>query len=138
MKQVHSFSPNFRVVCQFKDCAATYLNYESFRSHVYKKHNDVVKSNYGNSESSIVISGANLRSYASESESSESMLYEADTYDYSSEDVEEQAEELTRAAALFILRTMEVHKTSQVSHNCCSSWLGVSVLLEFNINLILI
>ena len=62
--------------------------------------------------------------YASEKELNESHYseqYEANTYNHSSEDVDEQTEELACAVALFILRTMEMHKMSQVSlKSCCS------------------
>ena len=41
--EVHSFSPDFHIECGLgRDtrCPATYTNYVSFRSHVYKKHRD--------------------------------------------------------------------------------------------------
>ena len=116
MKQVHSFSPNFRLVCDLgESCAATYINYESFRSHVYKKHKDVVNPNTSNRE---LPATTNL-SHASESDSESHptlQQYEVDAYDPSLEEqTDEDQDEITRAVALFILRIMEVHKTSQVS-----------------------
>ena len=39
---IHGSKPNFRVTCGLDSCPATYSNYESFRSHVYRKHRNVL------------------------------------------------------------------------------------------------
>ena len=116
IKQVHSFSPNFKIVCDLNpnfNCAATYVNYESFRSHVYKKHKDIVNPKSGNRVLDTVdITDNQLTSYAPDIDES---LGEQDEVDHSSQDRGKQSEEFTRSVALFILKTMEMHKTSQVS-----------------------
>ena len=40
--QVHSFDADFHVVCGLgpTKCPATYTNFQSYRSHVYKKHRE--------------------------------------------------------------------------------------------------
>ena len=36
----HRYDPGLRIRCGIKSCPETYTNFESFRSHVYRKHRD--------------------------------------------------------------------------------------------------
>ena len=45
MGDIHSFGPGLRVVCGLgpeKNCPAAYTNINSFKSHVYKKHRNLL------------------------------------------------------------------------------------------------
>ena len=104
--EVHSFSPDFRIVCGLgsEKCPATYTNFQSFRSHVYKKHREVL-----------------TRSHGEEDNDTTSLCPSVNDGDNGGLDVSingaqdgEDEDQITRAAALFILKTMEIHRTSQV------------------------
>ena len=36
--QVHKFDPGLKIYCGIDGCPVSYTNFESFRSHVYRKH----------------------------------------------------------------------------------------------------
>ena len=38
----HYFDPNLTIRCGIESCAEVYKNYESFQSHVYRKHREVL------------------------------------------------------------------------------------------------
>ena len=40
--EIHRHDPNLSIRCGVHRCPQTYFNYESFRSHVYRKHRDVL------------------------------------------------------------------------------------------------
>ncbi len=40
--QVHQFEPNFQVKCGLDGCPLRYTSYPSYRSHVYRKHRNVL------------------------------------------------------------------------------------------------
>ena len=39
---IHRFDPGLSIRCGIKACPETYTNFESFRSHVYRKHRDIL------------------------------------------------------------------------------------------------
>ena len=113
--EVHSFTPGFRVECGLgpdRNCPATYTNYHSFRSHIYKKHREELYACPPQSSGSASNSReppANFGFGADEDEEN------AGTQPLNLDEIPpDYDEQLTRAAALFILKTMEIHKTSQV------------------------
>lgn len=103
--QVHSHRPGFSVQCGLgrSKCPATYKNFQSFRSHVYKKHRDDLFL-YDQ------VSGHDENEGGDEFEEP----------DNSDEESSEYSNHLSRAAAQFILKTTEVHNVSQVIfvNNC--------------------
>ena len=108
--EVHSFGPDFHVVCGLgpSKCPVAYTKFESFRSHVYKKHRQELFCTAEHvSEEDNGTSCGDSTFYPNEVEfdspgpSSDSRGGDGD-------------DQMTRAAALFILKTMEIHKTSQV------------------------
>ena len=40
--KTHRFDPNLSIKCGINSCSERYKNYESFRSHVYRKHKEVI------------------------------------------------------------------------------------------------
>jgi len=120
--EVHSFEPNFRIVCGLtldsirETCPATYTNYGSFRSHVYTKHRRLMNLHLPlDSSECNEFEGPHdheencheLRSnHMQDAEEVHTVSVDHDSH--SSQD------QITRAAALFILKTMEVHQVSQV------------------------
>lgn len=42
MGEIHRHDPSLHIRCGVDRCPQTYTNYESFRSHVYRKHRDVL------------------------------------------------------------------------------------------------
>ena len=106
--EVHSFSPGFRIDCGLgpNKCPATYTKYSSFRSHVYKKHREELHHSDSGPEQ-VGITNAN--------DGPENSLSGLDQDEGRNEIMPlDYDEQLTRAAALFILKTTEIHKTSQV------------------------
>jgi len=105
--EVHSFEPGFRVVCGLgNNCPSVYTNFKSFRSHVYKKHR------------SILLPPATQNGDINWNESVQDLGGVATDYDDIAEDngAEHNSAEVdpTRIAAMFILKTTEVHRVSQV------------------------
>ena len=43
MGEIHRYDPNLRIRCGIDCCPQSYTNFDSFRSHVYRKHRDVLK-----------------------------------------------------------------------------------------------
>ena len=39
--EIHRYDPSLSIRCGINRCPQTYTNFESFRSHVYRKHRDV-------------------------------------------------------------------------------------------------
>ena len=120
LRQVHSFRPNFHVVCGLgpeKNCPANYTNFESFRSHIYSKHREELllstSSSPSSSHSPRVETTLEACGVLEEDRNVTNPLVFLEDF---SESIEEELQEdqTTRAAALFILKTMEVHRISQV------------------------
>ena len=113
--EVHSFEPNFHVVCGLildstqAVCSATYSNHGSFRSHVYSKHRQVMNL-HSTTQPTGEISFEEDREEGYNN--AEMVNSTADSAHHRVSDSEES--QITRAAALFILKTTEMHHVSQV------------------------
>lgn len=110
--QVHRHNSNFSIVCGLGDprCPATYTKFESFRSHVYKKHKaelDVVVTSESDTQFSNEESPNTPSDRFSDNEG------EGSGSSFPHLEIPSQ-DQLNRAAAMFILKTMEIHRTSQV------------------------
>ena len=109
IRVVHSFEPDFHILCGLdNDCPATYTVYESFRSHVYKKHRELLVSDSFD-DNCYQAGGVAAQDLDSSDDTGCDMIT-----DYSDEDNDEVAVDGTRIAAMFILRTTEIQRTSQV------------------------
>lgn len=42
IRNIHKHDPGFQIQCGLEQCPKTYKNYDSFRSHVYRKHRSVL------------------------------------------------------------------------------------------------
>ena len=120
--EVHSFGPNFHIICGLTldstraECPAIYTKYGSFRSHVYKKHRQIMNLHPTqpiDDDPLQLEDGSNSNEDVHQEESHHELI-ELQDHDAGDVDTSGEANQVTRAAALFILRTMEVHKISQV------------------------
>lgn len=104
----HRFDPGFFISCGLRFCPATYTNYESFRSHVYRKHRD---------ELFVESNGCTPDSHSEEADSS--LLDWEGTADISNDEhpkhSTEPLDDMKLHAAKFILRTKEECKLTQTS-----------------------
>ena len=58
--RTHRFEPGLSIKCRINSCSEKYTNYESFRSHVYCKHEEVLNihkdtHNHGSQEDEHII-----------------------------------------------------------------------------------
>ena len=58
--RTHRFEPGLSIKCGINSCSEKYTNYESFRSHVYRKHEEVLNickdtHNHGSREDEHII-----------------------------------------------------------------------------------
>ena len=100
---IHAFGPSKEIHCGIDGCPASYKteNFSSFRSHVYRKHRDVLF--LGDTNSSDDRNPQN-------GECSSAQLEEdgADPNSYSASDSEMvTGPDMKKAAALFLLKTLE-------------------------------
>ena len=116
--EVHSFEPNFHVVCGLTldstqaPCPATYTKHGSFRSHVYTKHRQVMKL-YSNSAVDEISTEEDREGSYSNAEVVDTTAVDSQ---HRTADNKFEESQLTRAAALSILKAMEVHHVSQVPY----------------------
>ena len=136
---VHSFQPNFKITCNFcppSQARETYTNFGAFKRHIYKKHRDEACFPLG-----VHPTPSALPSAADEPAEAEDItvqvlyilyiyycvhqqhnglvimiILQAPVLETEAEQDESPVEksDSERAAALFVLRSMEVHKISQV------------------------
>ena len=112
IRAVHSFEPNFHILCGLDNgCPATYNVYESFRSHVYKKHREQLLSSGTNDNS-----GSSYQEGVAVDTAPDNGHDEIEEIDIDGENPTVQVDN-TKMAAMFILRTTEIQRTSQVSNN---------------------
>lgn len=105
---VHSFDPGFRICCGIQECPRIYTNWNSFRKHLYRKHGtemETVPSNEPVTHLNIVDTTDNL--------AFEPTL--SDALSSSSQDRSHAQMQLKRQAAIFLLKSKEIYKTSQLS-----------------------
>ena len=110
--EIHSFDPNFRIECGLgpanSKCPNTYTIFASFRSHVYRKHKEELYAN-----DTTVINSSNSSADVNETVGSAELEQEISLNSQDSD--ANSSHQNTRSAALFILRTTEVHRVSQVT-----------------------
>ena len=110
--EVHKFSPDFHITCGLgsdEKCPATYTKYESFRSHVYKKHREELFSE--------CVQNGDVHQDDSD-DAGVSLLQDGEeggVNSTSSSPATAGNMSVKRAAALFILKSMEERRISQVS-----------------------
>lgn len=49
--EIHRYDPSLVIRCGIDRCPQTYMNFESFRSHIYRKHRDVLHCNSSHASS---------------------------------------------------------------------------------------
>ena len=106
----HRFDPGLSIVCGIDFCVEVYKNYESFRSHVYRKHREVL----GSCESTQAEGSIPGISQIGDTESREAhnvALEEEETM-MTDEDYDPK-----KSAALFLLKTREERKVTQTALN---------------------
>ena len=113
---VHSFNSNFHITCSLvpHNCPKTYTKYESFRPQVYRKHREELKV-------STVYTGEleqDDENYAGSNAGGNTVhdpLFDQEDEDLISQSAPTVDMSVKRAAAMFILKSMEERKISQVS-----------------------
>lgn len=98
--RTHRYETNLSFKCGINSCPE-YTVYESFRSHVYRKHREVLYSRRRNSDE-------NLDEHHFEMEDQE---------DENQDDENESKADIKRLAALFLLKIQEEHKVTQTVLN---------------------
>lgn len=97
---VHSFEPGFKVTCGISGCSRTYGNFRSFQKHIRRRHVAVLDESETNAEYDP---GCDLE----ELEVSSSLVSDDNEQGHSST--------LKRSDALFLLKTKEIGRVSQVT-----------------------
>ena len=94
---IHAHQAGFKVVCGINGCPRSYINYGSFRKHLYRKHSETVEPVLGHSIHSV------LDELAPCSPPAPTTLTDED--------------KLKRSLILFILKSKEIHQLSQLALN---------------------
>lgn len=105
----HRFDPGLIIRCGINSCPETYRKFESFRSHIYRKHREVLGPD-----------GAEDEDHVSRSISVEHEAEGEQTSATNSDDDAETTEHdnpAKRSAALFLLKTCEERKVTQTALN---------------------
>ena len=120
--KTHRFDPNLSIKCGVNSCTEKYTNYESFRSHVYRKHKELVyhtdatdTSESRGTEDSTEISVADDHSLGDDQFSDDD-----DDDDNCRDQITNGSctdAELRHSAAMFLLRMHEEHKVTQSALN---------------------
>ena len=101
--EVHRFDPGLTIRCGIERCPQTYSNYESFRSHVYRKHRHVLHSTLSTTD-------------ASRSESSID-ISNVDTSNSIDNHLTEEVINIKDAGAKFVLKVREEYRIPQTTLN---------------------
>ena len=124
---IHTFGPSREIQCGIDGCPASYKteSFNSFRSHVYRKHRDVL----------FTANEENIPPDHGEDES-ESSSYQPinDGMDDNDQDQMLVGPTMKRAAAVFLLKTLEERKITQTALNGIMS--DCQALLEIILSLI--
>ena len=111
----HRYDPGLRIRCGINSCTDQYKNFESFRSHVYRKHREALI-NASNPAPTQAITNGRLGQEESGTDGDLQMdgwgndLMEFEKKRYVDADPQ-------RLAALFLLKTREERKITQVALN---------------------
>ena len=100
---VHSFEPGFQITCGVNGCARTYTNFRSFQKHLTRQHQAAFEKNT-----------------TDDSTADSHVLEEEIPLNIDASPIvttEEERSSLKRSAALFLLKTKEVHRVTQTALN---------------------
>ena len=105
----HRCEPGLCIVCGIDACKETYKNYDSYRTHVYRKHRDCLVTS--NDESELPQSGSSSTDVflTENSTGPELEVMSVDPIDTSTEIFSK------RSSALFLLKTREERRVTQTS-----------------------
>ena len=112
----HRYDAGLTIKCGINSCPETYTVYESFRSHVYRKHREaLVRQDQASSSASISASSENHPlSETDDATSLEQCSDDREEEDRTdTEEPEDPAGAVKRQAALFLFKTREVRKVTQ-------------------------
>lgn len=103
----HRYDAGLNIRCGINSCVQQYKNFESFRSHVYRKHREaLVQAPNASATQAIVNGGVNL---------DEDEMDQGDREVDSCESNGDTNDDPKRLAALFLLKTLEDRKVTQVT-----------------------
>ena len=98
---VHSFEPDFKITCGIGGCARQYRNFRSFKKHIHRRHAFVL-------DESRVDDQHDSDIHCEEEEI---------TRPFSTDNEQLYSSDLKRSAALFLLKSKEMGRVSQVALN---------------------
>ena len=105
MGNIHSHESNFFVKCGINSCTRSYTKFYSFKKHLYRKHRREL--------------GCSALSRSIEPRIEDEEIYHYNDYDNETVSPESECETTEyhnkTAAALFLLKTKEIHKVSQTA-----------------------
>ena len=101
---VHSYEPGFSITCGIKGCARVYTNFRSFQKHLQRKHDGAFSDQRSDSNSGRLSDDDN------QEETNLDLSFASND-----PNEHEQGVSLKRSAALFLLKTLEVGRVSQVT-----------------------
>lgn len=107
MGEIHRYDPGLVILCGIGRCPQTYKNYESFRSHVYRKHREVLHSPPSSNDT-----GENASNF--EAESTEE--YNLDEFELNTNN-ELAVPDMKKYGAKFLLKTREEYRIPQLTLN---------------------
>ena len=108
--RIHKFDPNLSLKCGINSCPEEYTVYESFRSHVYRKHRELLYTDTTNNDED------QHHTYEAQENVEEDHGNE-NQEDESQEDINEIDINPKRTAASFLLKIHEENKVTQTALN---------------------
>lgn len=107
MGEIHRYDPGLVIRCGLSRCPQTYSNYESFRSHVYRKHREML-----HSQSSI--RGVSMNNPESTGDTEE----HNNNHEHWDDELMVQTEvDIKKIGAKFLLKTREEYRIAQLTLN---------------------
>ncbi len=108
----HRYDPGLSIRCGINSCTEMYKNFESFRSHVNRKHREALHVAH---TPHTMSDDDDAQDNSQEDSASDEQL--ASIGDGENEDDQENSKEQKRLAALFLLKTREERKVTQTALN---------------------
>lgn len=106
--EIHRYDPGLVIRCGIGQCPQTYTKYESFRSHVYRKHRETIHSlSSANSASEGVCNFPESTEYYNQGDDVMSDI----------QAIEASAPDVKQSGAMFLLKTREEHRIPQSTLN---------------------
>ena len=123
MAAVHAHEPEFHIICGIAGCVRSYSNFYSFKRHVYRKHREHLNIT---SRHLTAAHSSDIASVVTASDDFDfSDMLECDNFNDTHSDFQH-----TKNMALFLLKTKEIRKVSQMSLDGLTS--DFSNILENN------